>query len=82
MGLPACCCRDKKRLPFAVWFVLANCAATLWGLDSDRALAGLYECFCASVFFLVVPQGTLAGLQGRFSRPEQAEGLPALASSG
>ncbi len=81
-GLLAGCCRDKKRLPFAVWFVLANCAATLWGLDSDRALAGLYECFCASVFFLVVPQGTLAGLQGRFSRPEQAEGLPALPSSG
>ena len=81
-GLLAGCCRDKKRLPFAVWFVLANCAATLWGLGSDRALAGLYECFCASVFFLVVPQGMLAGLQGRFSRPEQAEGLPALPSSG
>ena len=75
-GLLSGCCRGKKRLPFAVWFVLANCAATLWGLGSDRALAGLYECFCASVFFLVVPQGTLAGLQGRFSRQEQAEGLP------
>lgn len=81
-GLLAGCCRGKKRLSFSVWFVLANCAATLWGLGSDRALAGLYECFCASVFFLTVPQKTLSGLQGRFSRQEQGERPPLSASSG
>lgn len=75
-GLLAGCFREKKRLPFAIWFVLANCAATLWGLESDRALAGLYECFCASVFFLVVPPGVLAGLQSQFRRREREDGLP------
>lgn len=66
-GLLAGVCRGKKRLSFAVWFVLANCAASLWGLGSSRALAGLYECFCASAFFLVLPPSLLAKVQRRFA---------------
>lgn len=66
-GLLAGVCRGRRRLPFAVWFVLANCAASLWGLGSSRALAGLYECFCASAFFLVLPPGLLARIQRLFA---------------
>lgn len=59
-GLIGGLCRKRGRLGFGVAFVLAHCTATLWAIRSPQAASGLYECFCASVFFLVLPEGLLA----------------------
>lgn len=66
-GLLAGVGKARSRLGFAASFVLANCAATLWSLGDPRAVAGLYECFCASVFFLVLPEGLFARLRSAFA---------------
>lgn len=82
-GLLAGICKARSRLAFAVSFVLANCAATLWGLGDPRAVAGLYECFCASVFFLLLPEGVFARLRAGFATQAAQGGVapPQRASS-
>lgn len=70
-GLIAGMFRQKSRLGQSVGFVLGHCAATLWALTDPRAVAGLYECFCASVFFLVLPGGALGSLRLGFAQQER-----------
>ena len=75
-GLLAGLSHARSRLAFACGFVLAHCAATLWGLEDPRAVAGLYECFCASVFFLVLPPQVFRWLRAVASPPASVEVSP------
>lgn len=80
-GLLAGLSHARSRLAFACGFVLAHCAATLWGLEDPRAVAGLYECFCASVFFLVLPPQVFRWLRAVASPPASVEVSPRLAQA-
>ena len=76
-GLTGLLCPKKGRLAFAAAFVLAHCAAVLWAVPSPQAASGLYECFCASVFFLVLPQGLLDRIKNALGTDEKGPFSPA-----
>lgn len=48
------------RLLFLLAFILANTAATVCTWQSSKEVSGLYEVFCASVLFAVLPSGFLS----------------------
>lgn len=47
------------RLAFSVSFCAANAVAVLLGWSGEPRVSALYECFAASVVFMLVPQGLL-----------------------
>lgn len=53
----------QGRLFGALTFVVANGAVVLWGGAQAGGLSALYECFFASVGFILLPQGALRRLE-------------------
>ena len=47
------------RLAFSVCFCAANAVAVLLGWNGQPAMSALYECFMASVIFMLLPQSVL-----------------------
>lgn len=53
----------QGRLFGALTFVVANGAVVIWGGAQAGGLPALYECFLASVSFILLPQGVLRRLE-------------------
>ena len=58
-GLAAGALYRYGRLTYAVSFCAANAVAVLLGWSGQGRIAGLYECFMASVVFMLLPQAAL-----------------------
>ena len=63
----------SSRLVYVLSFILTNTAAVIWNGNSGALPTALYECFAASVIFLLVP-GKSLNYVGAFLRPEQLGG--------
>jgi len=62
-ALAAGAAKDKGRFVSTVCYVVANGLASAWGGNHPCALPGLYECFAASVCFILLPDSWLAILR-------------------
>lgn len=68
--------RGESRFSFAVCYVLANCLASLWAIGTGGTIAPLYECFIASVVFVVIPSKALVPFRSAFARTVEKEESP------
>lgn len=53
---------QQGRLFGAITYVVANAVALMWSGESGPGISSLYEVFMASVFFILLPQGSLKQL--------------------
>ena len=68
---------QRSRFACAICHVMANCVATMWGNAHPSATAGLFECFVASVIFVMLPDSVFSRLNITVRRRETAVARPA-----
>lgn len=73
-GLLSGMLKRQGRLLFALLFIAGNTLAVLWSWDSPLSLSALYETFCASVIFLVLPARALTTASAAVRRQSVGEG--------
>lgn len=66
-GLFAGMSHGESKLSFSVCYVIANMLASLWGMGLLGTSSPLYECFIASIIFIVMPQKLLTFFRGAFA---------------
>ena len=73
-GLLSGMLKRQGRLLFALIYIAGNTLAVLWNWEEDLSLGALYETFCASVFFLILPARALTAAASALRRPNVGEG--------
>ncbi len=68
----------RGRFLCAMCHVLANTVATMWGSGHPLAFSGLFECFIASVVFVLLPDSVFNKLQFTVRRDEESDPRPAV----
>ena len=63
-----------NRFVFLLSYVLANAVAVLWTWSSSIRLEVLYECFTASVIFILLPGSLLSSVGGFLQSPDLGHG--------
>ncbi len=73
-GLLSGMLKRRGRLLFSLLYIAGNTMAVFWNWETSPSLSGLYETFCASVIFLLLPAGTLTAAASALRRPSAGEG--------
>ena len=73
-GLMSGVLKRQGRLVFLLTFLAANTLAVFWHWDTNPCLPALYEAFCASVIFFVLPAKTMTFIVSMVQRPALGEG--------
>ncbi len=73
-GLIAGMFSKHGRLFFLVSYVLADAVAIVWTWGDGMRLEALYECFAASVIFMILPAGLLNQVGSALQRSPQGSG--------
>ena len=73
-GLMSGVLKRQGRLLFLLIFLAANTLAVFWRWETSPCLPALYEAFCASVIFFVLPARTMTFIVSMVQRPISGEG--------
>ena len=73
-GLLSGMLKRQGRLLFTLIYIAGNTLAVFWNWETSPMLGALYETFCASVIFLILPAGVLTAASASLRRPAAGEG--------
>lgn len=73
-GLMSGVLKRQGRLVFLLVFLASNTLAVFWNWEANPCLPALYEAFCASVIFFVLPAKTMTFIVSMVQRPALGEG--------
>ena len=73
-GLMSGVLKRQGRLVFLLIFLASNTLAVFWNWEANPCLPALYEAFCASVIFFVLPAKTMTFIVSMVQRPALGEG--------
>ena len=73
-GLLSGMLKRQGRLLFVLIYIAGNTLAVFWNWGANTSLGALYETFCASVFFLILPARLITVAVSTFQRPNVGEG--------
>ena len=73
-GLMSGVLKRQGRLVFLLVFLSSNTLAVFWNWEANPCLPALYETFCASVIFFVLPAKTMTFIVSMVQRPALGEG--------